>query len=109
MSMTDVYIGEGGMAGKGVYAARPFKKGEIVIQYHLRPITREEYDALSFAEQQFTHEHWGQIYLYEEPERYVNHADTPNTLPDLRLRCDIATREIAKGEMITTDATQDDI
>lgn len=57
----------------------------------------------------FTHTHSGQIYLYSEPERYVNHSDTPNTVQDLSRQCDIALRKIVKGEMITTDATKDDV
>ena len=27
--------------------------------------------------------HGGQIYLYSEPERYINHSTTPNTVQDL--------------------------
>ncbi len=33
--------------GKGVFANRNFKKGEVVIQYHLKPLTQEEWLALS--------------------------------------------------------------
>ena len=49
------------------------------------------------------------IYLYAEPKWYVNHSDNPNTYQDLIKQCDIALRDIKKGEMITGDATQDDI
>ena len=44
-----------------------------------------------------------------EPERYVNHLNNFNTYQDLTNKCDIAWRDIEKGEMITTDATNDDI
>ena len=107
--MQNVTIGKGKLAGKGVYAARDFKKGEIVIKYHLKPLTKEAFDSLPKSEKKLTHTHWGQRYLYSEPERFVNHARNPNTYQDHEKQCDIASRDIQKGEMITTDATKDNI
>lgn len=107
--MSDVRIGKGKLAGKGVYAARDFKKGKIVVQYHLLPLTQDEYDQLPKHEQQFTHSYRGQIFLYQEPERYVNHSDSPNTYQDHEQKADIALRDIKEGEMVTTDATKDDV
>jgi len=107
--MNDVIIGKGNLAGKGVYAGRNFNKGEVVIQYQLKPITEEEYEKLPKSERLFIHNHWGTIYLYSEPERYVNHSENPNTYQDLINKCDIALRDIKKGEEITGDATKDDI
>ncbi len=95
--------------GKGVFAKRDFKKGEVVIRYRLKPLTEEERERLTESEKEFTHSHWGQIYLYPEPERYVNHSNNPNTIQDLKKKEDIALRDIKKGEEITTDATKDDI
>lgn len=106
--MGDIIIGKGNLAGKGVYANRDFREGEVVIQYHLKPLTEEEYKQLPESEKCFTHSHWGQIMLYGEPERYVNHSDNPNTYQDLNKQLDIALRDIKKGEMITGDATKDD-
>lgn len=105
----DVIVGKGKLAGKGVYANRDFKKGEVVIAYNLTPLTEKEYKKLSRQEKMFTHRHWGTINLYAEPERYVNHAENPNTYQDLIKQCDIALRDIKKGEMITGDATKDDV
>ncbi|MDP3770335.1 MAG: DNA alkylation repair protein [bacterium] len=105
----DVLIGRGNLAGKGVYANKDFKKGEVVIQYHLILLTEEDYERLPKSEKMFTHTHWGQIMLYSEPERYVNHSKNPNTYQDLNKQQDIALRDIKKGEMITGDATKDDI
>lgn len=107
--MNDVTIGKGELAGKGVYANRDFAKGEAVIQYHLKPLTQEEFEDLLESEKMFTHFHWGQIQLYSEPERYVNHSENPNTYQDLVKQQDIALRDIKKGEMITSDATKDDV
>jgi len=107
--MSDVLIGKGKLAGKGVFAARDFKKGEIVVQYHLIPLSQEDYEKLPESEKEFTHSYRGQIFLYQEPERYVNHSDSPNTYQDHIQKADIALRDIKKGEMITTDATKDDV
>lgn len=104
----DVKIGKGKLAGKGVYAARNFKNGDVVIQYNLKTLSEQEYDELPESDRMFTHSHSGQIYLYSEPERYVNHSDAPNTYQDLARQCDVAKRDIKAGEMITTDATKDD-
>ena len=107
--MSDIIIGKGNLDGKGVYANRDFKKGEVVIKYHLKSLTENELANLSKNEKMFTHVHWGTINLYSEPERYVNHADNPNTYQDLVKQCDIALQDIKKGEKITGDATKDDI
>ena len=105
----DVRIGQGQLAGKGVYANKDFQKGDVVIRYHLRKLTEDEFQALTLVEKNFTHTHWGTTYLYSEPERYVNHSDQPNTIPDLVHQVDIALRDIQKDEMITTNQHLDDI
>jgi SET domain-containing protein len=105
----DVIIGKGNLAGKGVYANRDFKKGEVVIKYNLKPLTEEEFENLPESEKMFVHEHSSIINLYSEPERYVNHSENPNTYQDLINKYDIALRDIKKGEEITTDATKDDV
>jgi SET domain-containing protein len=97
-----------GQFGKGVFAQRDFKKGERVIQYQLKELSEEEYSHLSSTEKQFVHQHKGIKYLYSIPERYVNHSSTPNTIQDLNSKCDVALREIKKGEEITTDSSKDD-
>ena len=107
--MNDVIVGKGNLAGKGVYANRDFKKDEVVIKYNLKPLTEEEFERLPKSEKMFTHSHWGQINLYSEPERYVNHSFEGNIYPDLVKQCDTALRDIKKGEAITGDATKDDI
>ena len=97
-----------GQFDKGVFAAKDFKKGEAVIQYLLKRLTLKEFQSLSPSEKKFVHIHQGTMYLYAIPERYVNHSPNPNTIQDLKRKCDIATRDIKKGEEITTDSTKDD-
>jgi ketosteroid isomerase-like protein len=103
MSISDVIIGQGKLAGKGVYAARDFKEGELVVPYNLRALTQAEFDALPDGEWEWTHSFWGRIYLFPEPARYVNSATDPSTYPDLERRGDYALRDIRKGEAITID------
>lgn len=104
-----MYIGLGDLDGRGVYAERDFQKGEVVIPYHLRELSEDEYENLSEKERWFVHIHRGKKMLYGEPERYVNHSESPNMAQDFEVRCDRAICDIRKGEMITTDATKDDI
>lgn len=105
----DVIIKRGKIFGKGVFANRDFRRDEIVIKYHLKLLTGKEYENLSKTEKDFCHIHWGKLYLYSSPERYVNHSSKPNTRQDLKKKCDVAIRDITRGEAITTDATKDDI
>ena len=111
--MNNVAIGKSRIgqfsSGKGVFANKDLKKGDVVIRYHLNPLTQEQCNNLPESEKEFTHVHWGKAYLYSEPERYVNHSADPNTYQDLERKLDIALRDIKKGEEITTDATQDEI
>jgi len=108
-NLDDAVIGKGNMFGKAVFANRDFKKGEVVINYNLKPLTEKEFKNLSEYEKNFTHKHWGITYLYSEPERYVAHSQNPNTKQDLKAQCDIAVKDIKKGDEITTDATKDDV
>lgn len=106
--MDNVIVGKGEIYGKGVYANKDFKKGEIVIRYDLKRLTKKEFQNLSEKERNFTHKHERVVYLYSTPEKYVNHSDNPNTIQDLKNKCDIALKDIKKGEKITTDSSKDD-
>ena len=109
MSNTDVTISHGPTPGKGLYAARDFKEGEVVITYELKPLTFAELKALPPEDYAATHNVNGQIYLYSEPARYVSHSETPNVRNDHVQQADIALRDIKKGELITVDARYDDV
>lgn len=101
--MTDVTIGKGNLAGKGVYASRDFKKGEVVVPYNLKELTQAEFNALPDGEWEWTHSFHGKIFLFPKPERYVNHNDSPSTYVDHAKGGDVALRDIKKGEAITID------
>jgi hypothetical protein len=103
----DVTLGPGNLAGPGVYAARDFAAGEVVVAYRLRPLDEADYLALPEGEDLFVHSFGGRRYLYPEPARFVNHADDPSCYQDFDRCCDIARRPIARGEPITIDATEE--
>lgn len=105
--MDSVYIGKGKLAGKGVYAARDFAVGENVKYYNLQPLTQSGFDVLPDEEKMFVHSFWGKMYLFPEPSRYTNHSAKPNTKSDLERMCDVAIAPIKKGDMITTNATEE--
>lgn len=100
-------IRTGALAGRGVYAARDFDAGEVVVRYQLRPLSAAQYAALPEGDDLFVHSFGGRRYLYPAPARFVNHADDPSCYQDFDRCCDIALRPIAKGEAITIDATQE--
>lgn len=98
------------MNGKGLYAARDFRKGEVVIKIDLQPISFAQLQSLSPDEYRATHNINGQIYIFGGGlAQYVNHSDTPNILLDVSQSADIALRDIKAGEKITADTRFDDI
>ena len=105
--MEDVTVGPGKLAGKGVYAARDFAAGEVVVCYRLQPLDEADYLALPAGEDLFVHSYGGRRYLYPAPARFVNHSDDPSCRQDFDRGCDIALRPIARGEPVTIDATEE--
>ncbi|MDG6956910.1 MAG: SET domain-containing protein [Nitrososphaerota archaeon] len=88
--------------GLGVFAARSFAKGELVLRWNLRAITPEEYGSLPADERaQFTHRRGDVTYLYPDPERHVNRSDDPNVFPDFEAGGDVALKDIEPGDELT--------
>jgi hypothetical protein len=54
-AVDDLRIGSGNLAGKGVYAAREYAPGEVVVSFELQPLTREQFRALAPGEELFVH------------------------------------------------------
>jgi SET domain-containing protein len=101
----DVVVRKSRIQGKGLFAARDFKKGEVVLRWNLAHIlTVVEVAALPPPEQKYVSVFEnGTFILFQSPERYVNHSCEPNT--QAKERCDVALRNIHSGEEITTDYT----
>lgn len=94
--------------GKGLFANRDFKKGEVVVEYSLKELTPEEFAGLPESERHFTAKRNGQYVLFMPPARYVNHSCEPNTT-SVNMQADVAIRDIKRGEEITGDYSEEDI
>lgn len=105
--MADIIVGKGKLDGKGAYANRRFSTGEKVLDWRLGQLSNDEYTSLPVGERKFVHSFWGRMYLFGIPSRYTNHSVNPNTRADFDHDCDFAIRDIEKGEMITTNASDE--
>lgn len=87
---------------KGVFAARNFKKGEIVMKWQPIILDKYKFERLTENQKDFTYKIASNKYfLMQPPEKFVNHSCDPNT--HVKRNCDIAIRKIYKGEEISTD------
>lgn len=102
-----VEVRKSSIHGVGVYALRAFKAGEVVLQWDISHIVpNEELNSLSDNELAFTHPlDENKTVIVQPPERYVNHSCDNNTV--VRGSCDVAVRDIAPGEEITSDYCSD--
>lgn len=105
--MPNIIVKKSKIHGKGVFANRDFKKGDIVIKYNLKKLTKKEFDSLSEKEKHYTSKEGSDYFLFLSPEKYVNHSCDPNTNPINK--CDVAIKSIKKGEEITTDYSKDNV
>ncbi|MBS3117646.1 SET domain-containing protein-lysine N-methyltransferase [Candidatus Woesearchaeota archaeon] len=91
------------ISGKGVFAARDFKEGEVVMIWDLS--LKVHFDRIKeLSEDDKNHLNYtgnGVYVVMKSPEKFVNHSCDPNTYVDHEK--DIALRDIKKGEEITTD------
>lgn len=100
--MTDIIVKSSKIHGKGVFAARYFKKGEIVIKWDTsHTLTTGEVKKLKASEKKYVAYLNGKYILMQPPARYVNHSCNANT--HAHNFCDIANRDIKKSEEITSD------
>ena len=105
--MTDVIVKKSKIEGLGVFASRSFKKGEVVIKWDIsHQLTAEEVKKLAETEKKYVAYMNGKYILMQPPARYVNHSCDANTYAGNF--CDIAKRNIKKGEEITGDYSEDE-
>lgn len=95
----DVYLGESESgAGRGVFAARDFQKGELILQTIGIVLPYQTMYSIQFE--------WDRHLEVEPPARYLNHSCDPNLGVG---RCGkegidfIALRDIRKGEEVAFD------
>ncbi len=91
----------------GVFAAKNFKKGEVALKWNPKKIlTKREVDTLPQSKKHYVSNYKSSEYVLQGPlERYVNHSCNPNT--EVIDNCDVAIRDIKKGEEITSDYSKD--
>ena len=101
--MKKVIVKASGIEGKGLFAARDIKKGEVIVVWRpkkivsvkgLKKLPRDEADHTTPTGD-------GRYIVMGVPERYINHSCNPNSY--VKNRKDRAMRKIKKGEEITSD------
>ena len=104
--MDNIIVKESKIHAKGVFANRDFKKGEILTKWNLsKTLTKEEAENASEEDKNYITFVNGRYTLLQFPEKYVNHSCNPNTT--VKDFCDVALRDIKKGEEITGDYSED--
>ena len=105
--MNDIEVKKSKIIGKGVFALRDFKKGEVVLKWNPKSITKAEAENLPSAEKNYVLHRGRKFYIMQDPERFVNYSCESNTFT--KDFSDIASRDIKKGEEITTTHDEEDI
>jgi uncharacterized protein len=97
-----VIIKNSKIQGKGVFANSNFRKGDTVMKWDASVIlTGKEAKKVPKRYQKYLVFYKGRYILSQSPEKYLNHSCEPNTREGNL--CDIAIKNIKKGEEITTD------
>jgi SET domain-containing protein len=100
--MDNVYVGNSEIKDNGVFAARDFKSGDVVIKWHPKVIDEKELKKLSKDERRYiSSAGGGKYYVMQPPEKFVDHSCDPNT--KTQNDSDVAIRNIEKDEEITSD------
>lgn len=106
MKSDDVIVKKFPIHGRGVFAARDFKKGEVVLHWDISHIlSKEEVEKMNEEEKRYVAFSGGKYIIMQAPEKYVNHSCTANTW--VKDFCDVAVRDISKGEEITADYSEE--
>lgn len=104
--MPGVIVKKSRIHGKGVFAARNFKKGEVVLKWDTaHELSSEQVKRLPLHEKKYVTFFHGKYVLMQPPERFVNHSCDSNTTA--KNFSDIAKRDIKKGEEITADYSEE--
>lgn len=99
--MESVVVRDSPIHGRGVFAARRFQPGDVIIDGCREVLNDEAVKALPPEERVFLAVIDGQTILMRPPARFVNHSCSPNARSTKRH--DIAIRVIEAGEEVTAD------
>ena len=103
--MSSVIIKSSKIHGKGVFANRNLKKGEIVMKWNTSTVLiKSEARKIPEKFKKYLVFSNGKYIMAQPPEKYVNHSCKPNTREGNHY--DFAIRNIRKGEELTTDYSQ---
>jgi hypothetical protein len=101
----DIIVKKSKIEGLGVFASRDFKKGEVIIKWDIfQKLKAKDIDKLSIEGKRYVANIDSEYILMPPPAKYVNHSCDANTY--VSNFCDIAKRDIKKGEEITTDYSE---
>ena len=105
--MDDVEVRPSGIHGRGLYAIRDFRPGEVVLRWDVsHKISNETLKLLSEDERRYVHPFSDdESIIVQPPERFVNHSCDNNTI--VVNFSDVAIRTIAKDNEITSDYGSD--
>lgn len=97
------------MHGRGVFASRPIRAGETLIDWSecTHMLTPVEAAQLPDEERRYLSVIDGQHIQFSPPARFVNHSCEPNARG--RDGADVALRDIAAGEEITVDYAAENV
>lgn len=105
----DLRVKKSNVSGKGVFADRDFKKGEVIIDYSQcsKFITKADLKGLSDYQMKYVSKINGKYLYFYSPARYVNHSCEPNAYTTGKQ--DIALKPIREGEEIFVDYTKEGV
>ena len=103
----DIEVGQSVIHGTGVYALRAFRKGEAVLCWDTsKRVPIKSVADYRRSEGAYLHPYDADsLFVVQSPERYVNHSCENNT--EVRDFTDVAVRDIAVGEEITSNYETD--
>ena len=107
--MNDVVIKPSNIHGKGIFALRDFKRGEIVLDWQpcSTILSKKEVERLPIVEKQYVSVTDKRYVLLQSPARFVNHSCDANAQGILQGYATL--REIRKGEEITIDYSKEKV
>jgi uncharacterized protein len=103
-NLDNVRLEESSLQGRGLFAMRDFKRGDMVLGWNEENRYVSELNIRTLPEdlKKYVSLYQGKYLLIAEPERFMNHSCDPNTQTDEK-GIDIALRDISAGEEITGD------
>jgi SET domain-containing protein len=102
----DVLVRKSKIHGKGIFAGKNFKKGEVVLRWRPKILKKSDIKKLPVAQKHYIYcVSENKYFLMQSPEKYVNHSCDANT--KVKNHSDVAIKNIRKGEEITSNYSKE--